>query len=110
MTPERWRQIREVLEKALDLAPGERSAFLNVCRIERLPASPAAAYFQNGFFNPAGASALFVLASVPESSEIFSSCNRDEEACSSSSRYGDLNGLGYSEFIATSTVSMIYLY
>jgi hypothetical protein len=67
-------------------------------------------YFQNGFFNPAGASALFVLASVPESSEIFSSCNRDEEACSSSSRYGDLNGLGYSEFIATSTVSMIYPY
>ena len=29
MTPERWEQIRIVLEKALDLAPGERSAFLN---------------------------------------------------------------------------------
>ena len=29
MTPERWQQIREVLEKALELAPGERSAFLN---------------------------------------------------------------------------------
>ena len=29
MTPERWRQIRDVLEKALDLAPGERSAYLN---------------------------------------------------------------------------------
>jgi len=29
MTPERWEQIREVLEKALDLAPGERPAFLN---------------------------------------------------------------------------------
>jgi len=29
MTPERWEQIREVLEKALELAPGERSAFLN---------------------------------------------------------------------------------
>jgi len=28
MTPERWEQIREVLEKALELAPGERSAFL----------------------------------------------------------------------------------
>jgi hypothetical protein len=27
MTPERWQQIREVLEKALQLAPGERSAF-----------------------------------------------------------------------------------
>jgi len=29
MTPERWQQIRDVLEKALELAPGERSAFLN---------------------------------------------------------------------------------
>jgi eukaryotic-like serine/threonine-protein kinase len=28
MTPERWQQIRDVLEKALELAPGERSAFL----------------------------------------------------------------------------------
>ena len=32
MTPERWQQIRGVLEKVLELAPGERSAFLNrVC-------------------------------------------------------------------------------
>ena len=29
MTPERWQQIRDVLEKALELPPGERSAFLN---------------------------------------------------------------------------------
>ena len=29
MTPERWQQIRDVLEKALELTPGERSAFLN---------------------------------------------------------------------------------
>ena len=29
MTPERWEQIRDVLEKALELAPDERSAFLN---------------------------------------------------------------------------------
>src|ERR1039457_2420661 len=29
MTPERWQQIREVLEKALELAPGERSSFLD---------------------------------------------------------------------------------
>jgi serine/threonine protein kinase len=29
MRPERWQQIREVLEKALEMAPGERSAFLN---------------------------------------------------------------------------------
>jgi len=29
MTPERWKQIRDVLEKALDLAPGERSVYLN---------------------------------------------------------------------------------
>jgi eukaryotic-like serine/threonine-protein kinase len=28
MTPERWQQIRDVLEKALELAPGERSAYL----------------------------------------------------------------------------------
>ena len=28
MTPERWQQIREVLEKALELAPGDRSVFL----------------------------------------------------------------------------------
>jgi hypothetical protein len=32
MTPERWQEIRDVLEKALELAPGERSAFLEqVC-------------------------------------------------------------------------------
>jgi|HubBroStandDraft_1064217.scaffolds.fasta_scaffold00113_33 serine/threonine protein kinase/tetratricopeptide (TPR) repeat protein len=29
MTPERWEQIHDVLQKALELAPGERSAFLN---------------------------------------------------------------------------------
>jgi serine/threonine protein kinase len=29
MTPERWQQIRDVLEKALELAPSERSVFLN---------------------------------------------------------------------------------
>jgi len=29
MTPERWQEIRDVLEKALELAPGERSAFLD---------------------------------------------------------------------------------
>jgi len=28
MTPERWQQIQDVLEKALELAPGERSAYL----------------------------------------------------------------------------------
>jgi eukaryotic-like serine/threonine-protein kinase len=28
MTPERWRQIKDVLDRALELAPGERSAFL----------------------------------------------------------------------------------
>jgi hypothetical protein len=28
MTPERWQRIRDVLEKALELAPGERSAYL----------------------------------------------------------------------------------
>jgi non-specific serine/threonine protein kinase/serine/threonine-protein kinase len=32
MTPERWEQIREVLEKALELAPGQRSVYLEgVC-------------------------------------------------------------------------------
>jgi hypothetical protein len=32
MKPERWQQIRDVLEQALELAPGQRSAFLNqVC-------------------------------------------------------------------------------
>jgi serine/threonine protein kinase len=29
MTPERWQQIRDVLENALELGPGERSAYLN---------------------------------------------------------------------------------
>ena len=29
MRPERWEQIREVLEQALEPAPGERSVFLN---------------------------------------------------------------------------------
>jgi eukaryotic-like serine/threonine-protein kinase len=30
MTPERWQQIRDVLEKALELTPDERSAYLNL--------------------------------------------------------------------------------
>ncbi len=29
MTPERWQQVRDVLEKALELTPGQRSAFLD---------------------------------------------------------------------------------
>jgi len=29
MTPERWRQIREVLHQAVELAPEERSAYLD---------------------------------------------------------------------------------
>jgi len=29
MTPERWDQIREVLEKALELSPEQRSAYLD---------------------------------------------------------------------------------
>jgi len=29
MTPERWQQVQDVLEKALELAAGERSAFLD---------------------------------------------------------------------------------
>jgi len=29
MTPERWQQIRDVLEKALELAPGQRAVFLD---------------------------------------------------------------------------------
>jgi hypothetical protein len=29
MTPERWQQIREVLERALELAPEQRPVFLN---------------------------------------------------------------------------------
>src|ERR1700680_3037481 len=29
MTPERWQQIKAVLDRALELAPGERSAFLD---------------------------------------------------------------------------------
>jgi eukaryotic-like serine/threonine-protein kinase len=29
MTPERWQQIQDVLEKTLELAPGDRSAYLN---------------------------------------------------------------------------------
>src|ERR1043166_3945076 len=28
MTPERWRQVKEIFQKALDRAPGERSAFV----------------------------------------------------------------------------------
>jgi len=36
MTPERWQQIRDVLAKALELAPDERSAFLNrACSSDR---------------------------------------------------------------------------
>jgi hypothetical protein len=41
-------------------------------------------YFQKGFFSPAGARALFVFASTPESSEVFSSSKRDEGALGSS--------------------------
>ena len=29
MTPERWQEVQDVLEKALELAPSDRSAFLN---------------------------------------------------------------------------------
>ena len=29
MTPERWQQVQDVLERALELAPGERSAYLD---------------------------------------------------------------------------------
>ncbi len=29
MTPERWQQIRDVLEQALELAPSQRSGFVN---------------------------------------------------------------------------------
>jgi len=29
MTPERWQQIRDVLEKALELTPSRRSVFLD---------------------------------------------------------------------------------
>ncbi len=31
MTPERWQEIRDVLERAMELAPGERSALLDRC-------------------------------------------------------------------------------
>jgi serine/threonine protein kinase len=37
MTPERWEQIRDVLERALELAPDERSAFLD----EACPSDPS---------------------------------------------------------------------
>src|SRR5580704_2109596 len=37
MTPERWEQIRDVLERALELAPDERSAFLD----EACPSAPS---------------------------------------------------------------------
>lgn len=61
-------------------------------------------YFQKGFFKPAGARALFgAFISVPESSEIFSSCKRDDGACSSSSLRQGVIGEEYSEFIGTST-------
>jgi hypothetical protein len=29
MTPERWQEVQDLLERALELAPGERSAFLD---------------------------------------------------------------------------------
>jgi hypothetical protein len=29
MTPERWQEVQELLEKALAMAPSERSAYLN---------------------------------------------------------------------------------
>jgi hypothetical protein len=38
------------------------------------------AYFQKGFFNPAGLRALSIFVSAPESSEIFSSVKREEVA------------------------------
>src|SRR5271157_5004308 len=30
MTPERWQQVRDVLEKALDLSPSQRADYLNL--------------------------------------------------------------------------------
>jgi hypothetical protein len=41
-------------------------------------------YFQKGFFKPAGANALSTFVSVPVSSEIFSSNNREDGAFNSS--------------------------
>jgi hypothetical protein len=56
-------------------------------------------YFQNGFFSPAGAKTLSVLASVPESSETFSSIRRDAAAFISSAGYREGGGVGNSDFI-----------
>jgi hypothetical protein len=50
--------------------------------------------------SPAGARALLVFASVPESSEIFSSCKRDEAGFESSWQYdGGVIGERFSEFM-----------
>jgi hypothetical protein len=54
---------------------------------------------QKGFFSPAGARALLVLASAPESSEIFSSSKRDEGASGSSWQKDGIKGETYSDFI-----------
>ena len=40
MTPERWQQIRDVLEEALELAPPERCSFLDrACLSDPIPAA-----------------------------------------------------------------------
>ena len=65
----------------------EMSALPSRCALP-LPADSALgralALLQKGFFSPAGAKALSVVVSAPESSEIFSSSKRDEGAFVSS--------------------------
>jgi len=54
--------------------------------------------FQKGLLSPAGAIALSALASVPDSSEIFSSMNRDGGVFTSSFLPG-VGSKGYSDFM-----------
>jgi len=62
--------------------------------------------FQKGFFNPAGARELVLFASVPESSEIFSSVKRDDGGLPCS-RFGCAGGVAGKERLASIVTSMM---
>src|SRR5712692_5790469 len=73
MTPERWQQVKEIFQSALERAPGERSAFLSeACgadeSLRKEVESLIASHEKDGSFidSPAYEAAAGMLASDPE--------------------------------------------
>src|SRR5438093_1378716 len=73
MTPERWQQVKQIFQSALDQAPGDRSAFLSsACSgdesLRKEVESLLTSHEKDGSFidSPAYAAAAGMLASDPE--------------------------------------------